>query len=208
MLEAGDQIDEFIWWEPRSGTSNTWEDNWTRIGSVKALCPNLARPNISEDPSFFIQPKGWDIEKIQEHLPGRIVDNVLRKLKMGSNSTCPDHPWWMKTSSGKFTVESNPGEGSVALRDENGGFIYDKARRLGVTSSLDVEAVAIKRGIEYCVEQLRIPVLIEYDSLGMIDILERKWKIPWSISMAVRRIEEWRNKGLVHLPTSLEKIMH
>ncbi|XP_060170557.1 uncharacterized protein LOC132601491 [Lycium barbarum] len=35
MIEARDQVDQQIWWEPRNGACDVWEDNWTKLGSLK-----------------------------------------------------------------------------------------------------------------------------------------------------------------------------
>ncbi|MCE5166593.1 hypothetical protein HAX54_022233, partial [Datura stramonium] len=48
----------------------------------------------------------WDIERLQDHLPVGIVDHVLRSLKMGSPSTTPLNPCWIKTNLGKYTMGS------------------------------------------------------------------------------------------------------
>jgi len=52
---------------------------------------------------------------------------------------------------------------AFCLRDANGDLIYAEARRLGVTNSLCAEATTIQEGVRFCIEQQRIPVLIESD---------------------------------------------
>ncbi|XP_060211776.1 uncharacterized protein LOC132639339 [Lycium barbarum] len=39
ILEARDQVDQQIWWEPRNGACDVWEDNWTNLGSIKQEMP-------------------------------------------------------------------------------------------------------------------------------------------------------------------------
>ncbi|XP_060194987.1 uncharacterized protein LOC132624185 [Lycium barbarum] len=47
MLEARDDIEHAIWWEPRNGSSSFWFDNWTRIGPLVKLIP--ASFQLNED---------------------------------------------------------------------------------------------------------------------------------------------------------------
>jgi len=53
MIEARDQLDRYIWWEPRRGNADSWEDNWTRLGAIKVTNLDVVRDNIVEDLSFF-----------------------------------------------------------------------------------------------------------------------------------------------------------
>ncbi|XP_060177821.1 uncharacterized protein LOC132607756 [Lycium barbarum] len=90
MLEARDNIEQEIWWETRSGTTNIWFHNWTRVEHVKEL----------------MNGGMWDIVKLEQCFPEEIVDHIMAELEIKENSQEWDKPWWMMTSTGEFSVAS------------------------------------------------------------------------------------------------------
>ncbi|XP_059285591.1 uncharacterized protein LOC132039063 [Lycium ferocissimum] len=83
------------------------------------------------------------------------------------------------------------------IGDDVGNLIYAGARRIADTTNITVESVAVFDGIEYCIKNDLVPVMIASDSLSMINIIQGVWEIPWKISMEVSKIKFWRNKGQV-----------
>ncbi|XP_060216516.1 uncharacterized protein LOC132643998 [Lycium barbarum] len=71
MLEARDNMEHEMWWEPRSGTANIWFDNWTKLGALYYLVPN----------DF-------------------IVDETVQELDFYESTEEWDKPRWMMTTSG------------------------------------------------------------------------------------------------------------
>ncbi|KAH0639694.1 hypothetical protein KY285_036280 [Solanum tuberosum] len=49
---------------------------------------------------------GWNYEEMQHHLPINVIDHVKQHLNHVRQSDEGDKPWWIKTSSGMFTVKS------------------------------------------------------------------------------------------------------
>ncbi|XP_059315813.1 uncharacterized protein LOC132066527 [Lycium ferocissimum] len=74
----------------------------------------------------------------------------------------------------------NPGLSSVAfyIRDEFGNLIYAGARRLADTTNIIAESVAILDGIEFCIKNDLMNVMIESDYLSVVNIIQGVWDIP------------------------------
>lgn len=71
-------------------------------------------------------------------------------------------------------------------------FIHACANRISNATSLHTKDKAIEQGIEFCVRQNYLSSVAETDSLAMKRIIEDDWKIPWTISMEMIRIQEWK----------------
>ncbi|XP_060211916.1 uncharacterized protein LOC132639487 [Lycium barbarum] len=382
---ARDQVDHQIWWEPKNGACDVWEDNWTKLGPLKQVIPPDFQIDISiEEVSHFMNADGWDAHKLHAKLPINVCDHILQQLSIVEHSEDKDKAWWMPSTTGDFTVGSawnmlrrkaqtadnfsklwhkgvpfkisfffwrlwkfklpvddvlkrmnisivsrcrcclnsqqeetiqhlfltgdfaadiwqhynaavgivvpriqihqiiiqwwymqgptnlkavmqaapaficwqlwrrintimhggkmnklkvihginnnlqqlvktlypwlrqvpdewpqlcntdgasrgNPGLSSAAfcIRDEVGNLIYAGARRIADTTNITAESVAILDGIEFCIKNDLVPVMLESDSLSMINIIQGRWEIPWKISMEVNKINFWRNKGQV-----------
>lgn len=37
MLEARDEVEHSIWWEPKNGSTSFWYDNWSKLGPLYQL---------------------------------------------------------------------------------------------------------------------------------------------------------------------------
>lgn len=106
--------------------------------------------------------------------------------------------WFKCNTDGASRGNLEEGSAAFCLRNANGDLIYDEARRLEVTNNLCAEAIAIQEGVRFCIEQQRIQVLIESNSLSMIYMIEDRWDTPWKIRMEMEKIKYWRSKGIVH----------
>ncbi|KAH0680863.1 hypothetical protein KY284_021948 [Solanum tuberosum] len=61
------------------------------------------------------------------------------------------------------------------------------------------EAKAISEGLQYCLENHYSNIIIETDSLAMVNIINGDWKIPWSVSIEVGSIHRIRDLISVHM---------
>ncbi|KAG5595458.1 hypothetical protein H5410_036690 [Solanum commersonii] len=61
---------------------------------------------LIEKLNFFMDSSGWKREKLHQYLPELVVEHAHKKLQYEYISELSDHPWWMKTSYGKFSVSS------------------------------------------------------------------------------------------------------
>lgn len=48
----------------------------------------------------------WDFENMQYHLSDNVVEHVRLHLRLVRHPGEGDKPWWIKFSSGKFSVKS------------------------------------------------------------------------------------------------------
>ncbi|XP_059280949.1 uncharacterized protein LOC132034570 [Lycium ferocissimum] len=107
VLEARDSIEQEIWWETHSGTANIWYDNWTKLGALHYVVPNdFIIDDSIEVVSHFIIEDGWNVELLHHHLPEEVANHVVKELKVHIEEGQWDKPWWMMTSTGKFTISS------------------------------------------------------------------------------------------------------
>ncbi|XP_060202575.1 uncharacterized protein LOC132630997 [Lycium barbarum] len=105
MIEARYNIEQEIWWEPRSGTANVWFDNWTKLGAPYHIIPdNFEIDEGVQDVKELMLQDGWNIGKLQQLFPMDIVDHILEELHFHEPKEEWDRPRWMMTASGKFTV--------------------------------------------------------------------------------------------------------
>ncbi|XP_060202462.1 uncharacterized protein LOC132630895 [Lycium barbarum] len=295
MIETRDQVDQQIWWDPINGVCDVWEDNWTKLGSLKQVIPpNFQIDTSIEEVSHFMIAEGWDVQKLHSKLPRKRLKHQLTFQNCGSKEFHSKYhssfgdcgsskyqwkirnlanynadvgiiglriqiyqtivQWWYMQGPTKLksvmqaapaficwqlwkrrntimhgdkmnkikvinginyrASRGNPGlsSASFCIRDEVGNLIY-------------AESIAILDGIEFCIKNDLVPVMIESDSLSMINIIQGIWEIPWKISMEVNKINFWRNKGqvqfahilregtvhfhsFVDLPTGLKKILN
>lgn len=80
-----------------------------------------------------------------------------------------------------------------------------KGRSLSTTTNLIVEAVAIKEGIQCCIDRNLLSLYVESDSLTMINILKEKWEASWSVTMEVDVINRMREGFLIQLKHTLRE---
>ncbi|XP_060202373.1 uncharacterized protein LOC132630793 [Lycium barbarum] len=107
MIEARDQVDQQIWWEPRNGACDVWDDNWTKLGSIKQeMPPDFQIDTSIEEVSYFMNAEGWGAQRLHDKLPINVCDRVLEELSIVEHSEEKDKAWWMASTIGKFTVGS------------------------------------------------------------------------------------------------------
>ncbi|KAH0639411.1 hypothetical protein KY285_035997 [Solanum tuberosum] len=93
------------------------------------------------------------------------------------------------------TSKGNPGPSSTAfcVRDYNGNLVGAKGVKLVDSSNLMAQAIAIREGLQYCLDKHFQQIIIETDSLSMVNILNGEWESPWSVTMEVNSINRIRN---------------
>ncbi|XP_060210718.1 uncharacterized protein LOC132637681 [Lycium barbarum] len=107
MLQARDEMEHGIWWEPKNESSSIWFDNWSKIGALHDLIPNhYQNEGLGDELEELMSENQWNYAKLQEVLPVDIVNHVRMELAHFMRTNEIDKTWWMFTSSGKFTVKS------------------------------------------------------------------------------------------------------
>ncbi|KAH0689169.1 hypothetical protein KY289_016527 [Solanum tuberosum] len=96
---------------------------------------------------------------------------------------------WVKCNTDGAS-RGNPGPSSAAfcIRDHSGSLVVVKGFKIHNTSNLVAEARAIREGLFFCKEHLLSHVIIETDSIAMVQILEGGWNVPWSVTLEVNSI--------------------
>ncbi|XP_059288975.1 uncharacterized protein LOC132042454 [Lycium ferocissimum] len=107
MVEARDSTEQEIRWEPKIGNSNVWFDNWTKLGALNFVVPHSWPVNDQvEDVAELMSNGTWNVQKLLQLFPEDIVQHIMQEIDIKHASNEWDTPWWMMTSSGKFTVAS------------------------------------------------------------------------------------------------------
>lgn len=85
----------------------------------------------------------------------------------------------------------NPGMGAAAfcIRNDRGELIYAKSKALGETTSVEAEVVAIQQAILVCQEFNYLGVQIETDSLLLTKMINRQWRVPWTLMDLIDEIK-------------------
>ncbi|KAK4711086.1 hypothetical protein R3W88_005599 [Solanum pinnatisectum] len=78
----------------------------------------------------------------------------------------------------------NPGIGAYGfcLRDNKGDLIYAEAEKIGQTTNVEAEMKAILEALKYCVSKEVRRLVIESDSLLMVNIINKTWRVPWELA--------------------------
>lgn len=50
-----------------------------------------------------------------------------------------------------------------------------------------------------------VPLIIETDSMLMKQLIDAEWKIPWNVSMEVKKIKEWMRYGNIQISHTLKE---
>lgn len=86
----------------------------------------------------------------------------------------------------------NPGMSTCAfcIRDDKGDLVYAKAKGLGVTSNTQAEMEAIKEALQYLPDKEFKEVVIETNSLVLMQMINNIWKVPWELIEQIEDIRE------------------
>lgn len=106
--------------------------------------------------------------------------------------------------------KGNPGPSSAAfcVRNSEGDILGVKRRSLPLSTGIVAEAVAIREGIQFCIERNLLPLIIETDSLSMTNFIERIWEVPWSVVKEVEAINRMRNDVPIQMKHTLKGRKH
>ncbi|XP_060194967.1 uncharacterized protein LOC132624163 [Lycium barbarum] len=114
----------------------------------------------------------------------------MGQLGVQVNWRPPDRGWIKCNTDG--AARGNPGRGSwgFCLRNENGDLIAAKAKELTnpASTNTQAEAMAILQAIKYVEEKQFQQILIETDSLLLMNCILKIWEVPWQIIEVVEEI--------------------
>ncbi|KAF3617994.1 putative non-specific lipid-transfer protein AKCS9-like [Capsicum annuum] len=68
-----------------------------------------------------------------------------------------------------------------------------------------VEARSIREGLQYCLDNQLTNIILETDSLVMVNIINGDWEVPWTVSMEVKTINRIKSVISVRVQHSLRE---
>ncbi|KAH0746169.1 hypothetical protein KY285_007826 [Solanum tuberosum] len=149
----------------------------------------------------------WDYYARASGLPGPWVQ-VKQTMKKWW-----DFQGWLKCNTDSAS-RGNPGPSSVAfcVRNHDGNLVGAKGLQIADTSNLVAEAKAICEGLQYCFDKRFSNIIVETDSLSMVNIINGIWEVPWSVSIEVNAINRIRStyefSSFQEVPTAAKKIIN
>ncbi|MCD7454380.1 hypothetical protein HAX54_024549 [Datura stramonium] len=92
--------------------------------------------------------------------------------------------------------KGNPVPNSVAffIIDYEGNLRVARGVKLADFNNIVAKTRAITEGLVLYYENGLTNIIIELDSLAMVNILEEKWEVPWCVTMEVITIKSLRRK--------------
>nr|XP_027103068.1 uncharacterized protein LOC113724357 [Coffea arabica] len=102
--------------------------------------------------------------------------------------SCPTRPYVKLNVDGSSL--GNPGDsgGGGLVRDNSGCFLYGFSSYYGWQTNMHAEASARLEGIQLCLSQGYGHVLVELDSLTLLNVVQGRSKCPWRIFPIVSAI--------------------
>lgn len=86
--------------------------------------------------------------------------------------------------------KGNPGsagEGGI-IRDHHGHMILAFAGYFGICSNNVAEAMAILQGLRICIDRGFLKIIVESDSVMLVNIINKKVRPPWQIHSIMAQI--------------------
>lgn len=65
-----------------------------------------------------------------------------------------------------------------------GDIVGVKGLRIQDTTNLVSKVLSLKEGLQFSLDNGFTPVIMESDSLSMINIINGVWKVPWSVTLS------------------------
>lgn len=113
----------------------------------------------------------------------------------------PPMGWLKCNTDGASRGNPGPSASAFCLRNHEGRLLGAKGVKIVDSSNLVAEARAISEGLDNHYSN----IIIETDSLFMVNIINEVWKIPWSVSIEVGSIHKIRNLISVRVQRSLRE---
>ncbi|KAH0679277.1 hypothetical protein KY284_020362 [Solanum tuberosum] len=100
---------------------------------------------------------------------------------------------WLKCNTdGASRGNPRPSSTAFCIRNHLGNLIVAKGFKIQDSTNLVAEARAIREGLVFCKDNMIKHVIIESDSMAMVQILEGRWDTPWSVALEVNMINGLR----------------
>ncbi|XP_060170520.1 uncharacterized protein LOC132601457 [Lycium barbarum] len=109
----------------------------------------------------------------------------------------PAKGWFKCNTGGAARGNSGPSYIAFCDRNEEGNLIYTAGQTIANGNILIAEALAIKKGVDYCISHQLVPLVVETDSLAMKMFISGTWEVPWSITLVVQEINRLMRGNMV-----------
>jgi len=151
---------------------------------------NIYLLTITKYPWLNNVPKRWPfiVQYLYEYTP-ILVTKIITLI-------APNRGLFKCNSDGACRANPRPMSSAFCVRNDIGEFVYSDIRTTWDILVTEVEVIAMRMGIEFCVAQSFLPITLETDSLALKNIVDRVWEVPWTISMEVKKISSLREKVL------------
>lgn len=106
MINCREEVEQYLWWEPKSGNSSIWFENWSNLGPLYLHQSETHSCHPLKDISEFITEEGWNYGKMKDMVPEYVISHVRDNLEPVTYDNIMDKPWWTKSSKGHFTTSS------------------------------------------------------------------------------------------------------
>lgn len=95
--------------------------------------------------------------------------------------------------------ESEPSSATFCVRNRDGDLLRAKGITILDSYSLVADVIAIRIRLQFCLENQIPNIIVESDSLTIVNIMNGFWKIPWRVTVEVNSIRKKMNSWLVRL---------
>lgn len=109
-----------------------------------------------------------------ENYSAQIIYKVVRR-EISSQS------WFKCNSDGASKEKPCPSSTQFCIRNNVGSFIHARANRIPNTTNIYAETMTFGDGLNLCISNNLVSVVMETDSLTLKKVLEGEWEIPWNI---------------------------
>ncbi|KAH0664999.1 hypothetical protein KY285_026205 [Solanum tuberosum] len=103
---------------------------------------------------------------------------------------CPPEDQFKYNIDGSCRDQLHLSSKAFSVRNSNGELVYAETESVELCNILEAKVEAFKEGLQYCVNNNLMPLIMETNSLILKKIIDEIWEIPWSISVDIRCIKK------------------
>uniref|UniRef100_M1D7E5 Reverse transcriptase n=1 Tax=Solanum tuberosum TaxID=4113 RepID=M1D7E5_SOLTU len=117
----------------------------------------------------------------------------------------PPCGWWKCNTNGASRGNPGPSSAAFCVRNHEGYLLCAKGITIPDSYSLVAEVIAIRIGLQFCLENQIPNIIVESDSLAIVNIINGVWKILWRVTVEVNSIRKMMNSWPVRVQHSLRE---
>ncbi|KAH0730567.1 hypothetical protein KY290_001567 [Solanum tuberosum] len=117
----------------------------------------------------------------------------------------PPCGWWKCNTDGASRGNPGPSSAAFCVRNHHGDIISAQGNMLPDSTNLVAEMIAIRSGLQFCLENHIPKLIVESDSLAAVNIINGIWKIPWNVTLEVNSIRKMMESITTRVQHSLRE---